>query len=633
MNAEAALTGARWNFEDFELDVAGFQLLRQSRPVKIERIPMELLILLVERSGQLVSREEIAARLWGDGVYMDAESGVNTAVRKLRAALKDSPEQPVFIETVAGKGYRFIGPVSKAGGAAAAEVVADRPPAPAKIPDRFKRFWPAAGLAVALAAVAGVVYYAGFREAAPFARVTTVTIAVLPFQNLSSDAEQGYFSDGLTEETIAALGRVGAARLRVIARTSSMAYKGTRKTAGQIGTELGASYLVESTVRRDPQRVRITATLIRVNDQVQVWSATYDRARTSFLGVEDEIGNAIAKQVGEELSPTARGRLARRATQDPDAHDLYLRGQYYLNQRTPEFVRKAMESFEAAVQKDPSYANAYSGIAETHVFQTLIIGVNALDQWNKVRLATDKALSLDPNLAEAHTAAGMANFFMGWDWAAAERSFKRAIELNPNDAKAHVYYGHLLSNWLRHDEALAEIQKARQLDPLSPVTYTFVGEYFFQARRYREALPPLQQALAIDPDYFGAHAILGWLYEQTDKPDAAIEEFRKAYRLSGGNLLQLANQGFVLGRTGRRADAQQMVTTMKQISQSRWVSPYLFALVYAGLGDRNETFRWLEKAYEVRDISLVFLTVDPKWDSVRSEERFKQLLRRCRFPV
>ena len=205
--------------------------------------------------------------------------------------------------------------------------------------------------------------------------------------------------------------------------------------------------------------------------------------------------------------------------------------------------------------------------------------------------------------------------------------------MNPNDAKAHVYYGHLLSNWLRHDEALAEIQKARQLDPLSPVTHTFVGEYFFQARRYGEALPPLLQALAIDPDYFGAHAILGWLYEQTDKPDAAIEEFRKAYRLSGGNLLQLANQGFVLGRTGRRADAQQMVTTMKQIAQSRLVAPYLFALVYAGLGDRSETFRWLEKAYEVRDIGLVFLTVDPKWDSVRSDERFKRLLRRCRFPV
>ena len=246
--------------------------------------------------------------------------------------------------------------------------------------------------------------------------MTTVTIAVLPFQNLSSDPEQEYFSDGLTEETIAALGRVSAARLRVIARTSSMAYKGTRKTAGQIGTELGASSLVESTVRRDPQRVRITATLIRVNDQVQVWSATYDRPPTSSLGVEDEIGNVIAKQVGAELSPTASGRFVRRVTQDPDAHDLYLRAQYYLNQRAPEFVRKAMESFEAAVQKDPSYANAYSGIAEAHVFQTLIIGANALDQWSKVRLATDKALSLDPNLAEAHTVAGMADFFMGWDW-------------------------------------------------------------------------------------------------------------------------------------------------------------------------------------------------------------------------
>ena len=617
------LPTAKWTFEEFELDVAGFQLRRRSHPVKLERIPMELLILLVERPGQLVSREDIAARLWGDGVYVDAEHGVNTAVRKLRAALKDSPEQPAFIETVAGKGYRFIGPVSNT----------DLPPVAPAIPDRPKRLWPAAGFAVALVAAAALIYYAAFRRAGPAAPAPPVTIAVLPFQNLSSDPDQDYFGDGLTEETIAALGRLTPSRIRVIARTSSMTYKGTRKTADQIGAELGASYLVESSVRRDPQRIRIMAKLIRVKDQLQVWNATYDRAPAGLLGVQDEIGNAIARQVGAELSSRPGEHAGRRDTQDPDAHDLYLRGRYYWYQRTPEAMLKSAQYFEAAIQKDPSYALAHAGLADTYIVQKLITWANPRDDWNKTRLATETALSLDPNLAEAHTAAGMASFFMTWDWAAAERSFRRAIELNPNYAIAHQFYGHLLSNSLRHQEAIAEIQKAREIDPLSPMMHTFSGGVLVMAKRYGEALPPLQQALAIDPDFFPTHTTLGLLDQQTGKPDAAIEEYRKAYRLSGGNILQLANQGFVLGRIGRRAEAQQIIATMQQISQGRFVPPFTFALVYTGLDDRDAAFQWLEKAYEVRDIGLVFLPVDPKWDSLRSDERFKRLLRRCRFPV
>ena len=222
---------------------------------------------------------------------------------------------------------------------------------------------------------------------------------------------------------------------------------------------------------------------------------------------------------------------------------------------------------------------------------------------------------------------------MNWDWAAAERSFQRAIELNPNYAIAHQFYAHLLSNSLRHQAAIAEIQKAREIDPLSPMMHTFAGGFLIMARQYDKALPLLQQALAIDPDFFPTHTVLGLLHQQTGKPDAAIEEYRKAYRLSGGNILQLANQGFVLGRIGRLAEAQQIITAMKQVSQSRFVPPYTFALVYTGLGNNDAAFQWLEKAYEVRDIGLIFLPVDPKWDSLRSDKRFQILLRRCRFPV
>ena len=622
INRRDYLSAARWKRGNFELDVEGFQLLDRSRPVKLERIPLELMIFLVERQGQLVSRDEIAARLWGNSVHVDVESGVNTAVRKLRVALKDSPERPVFVETVAGKGYRFLGP--------AAEV--DPPPAATPPPDRPKRFWHVAGITLALAVAAAAVYYMGIRRANPSAPGTPVTIVVLPFQNLSGDPEQEYFSDGLTEETIASLGRVIPSRIRVIARTSSMSYKGTRKTAGVIGSELGASYLVESTVRRDPQRVRITAKLIRVKDQVQVWSNSYDRVPSGLLGVQQEIGTAIARQVGGELSPQAEP-LARQSGQDPDAHDLYLRGRYYWYQRTPESMRKSVECFEAAIQRDPSYALAHAALADTYIVQALITWSNPRDQWEKTRLETGKALSLDANLAEAHTAAGMASFFMSWDWADAERAFRRAIELNPNYAIAHQFYGHLLSNSLRHDEAIAEIQKARDVDPLSPMMHAFAGGYLVAAGRYGEALTALQQALMLDPDFFPTHTILGTLYQQTGKPDAVIEEYRRAYRLSGGNIVQLANQGFVFGRTGRRVEAQQIITTMKQISQSRYVPPFAFALVYTALGEHDTAFQWLEKAYEVRDLGLVFLPVDPKWDSLRSDKRFQNLLRRCRFPV
>jgi TolB-like protein/tetratricopeptide (TPR) repeat protein len=458
------------------------------------------------------------------------------------------------------------------------------------------------------------------------------TVAVLPFRNLSSDEEQEYFADGLTEETIAALGRVSPSRIRVIARTSVMRYKRTLKPAKQIGAELGASYLVETSVRRDAQQVRVTSLLIRVKDQVQVWNVILDRTAGGSLGVQDEIGSTLARQIGTELSSTVSEPVTWRATQNPDAHDLYLRGRYYLNQRAPEFLRKAMQCFEGAVGKDSSYALAFSGVAEAHVLQTLITGLNALDQWHRVRVATDTALGLDPSLTEGHAAAGMANFFMGWDWPAAERSFQRAIELNPNYAVAHQFYGHLLSNWRRHDEALIEIEKARELDPLSPMMHTLAGQFLLMAGRYDEALGPLQQALAIDPDLFPTHSVLGWLYDQTNRPDAALEEFRSAYRLSG-NVHQLAYQGVVLGRIGRRAEALQIITTMSQISQSRFVPPFGFALVHAALGDREAAFQWLEKAYDVRDIGLVFLPVDPKWDSLRSDERFQSLVRRCGFPV
>jgi TolB-like protein/DNA-binding winged helix-turn-helix (wHTH) protein/tetratricopeptide (TPR) repeat protein len=616
------LSGTRWSIGRFELDVVGFQLLDRSDPVKLERIPLELLILLVERSGQLVSRDEIASRLWGSGVHVDVESGVNTAVRKLRAALKDSPERPNFIETVPGKGYRFIGPVSKP----------DPPQVAPETPIRRRSPWYFLGIAVAIAGAIGVIYNAGFRPRGPVVEAVSLTLVVLPFENLSSDPEQDYFSDGLMEETIAALGRVAPSSIRVIARTTSMTYKKTTKTVGQIGSELGASHLIESTVRREGERVRITSKLIRVSDQVQVWADTFDRKPSDLVGVQQEIGSAVARQIGGELSPLQRQSL-RKSTDDSLAQDLYLRGRYSLYQRTPQAMQKSVEYFAAAIQKDPSYALAYAGLADTYILQALITSANSSEHGKRMRLAIEKSLTLDPDLAEAHTAAGMASFFVDWNWPAAERSFLRAIELNPSYATARQFYAHLLANSLRHDEAIAEIRRASAVDPFSPMIRTFEGGVLLWARRYGEALAPVQKAIAIDPNFFPARTVLGLLYQQTNKPEAAIKEYREAHRLSGGNILQLANQGFLLGITGRGTEARAILQTMNQIAQTRFVPPTTFALVYAGLGEKDTALQWLERAYEVRDLGLVLLTVDPKWDSLRSDKRFKSLLRRCGFPV
>ena len=572
----------------------------------------------MERSGQLVSREEIASRLWGNGVHVDVESGVNTAVRKLRAALKDAADQPTFIETVPGKGYRFIGPVSESGQPQVA-VKAHRG-AP----------WYAAGIALGIVATIGVVYNAGFRPRGPVVQADSLTVVVLPFENLSSDPEQEYFSDGLMEETIAALGRVAPSSIRVIARTTSMAYKKTTKTASQIGGELGASHLIESTVRRDGESVRVTSKLIRVKDQGQVWGQTFARKPSDLVGVPQEIATAVARQIDSELSSLPR-QSPRKSTRDSVAQDLYLKGRFYLYQRTPQAMQKSAEYFAAAIQKDSSYALAFAGLADTYILQSLITSVYSSEHENKLRLAIEKALALDPDLAEAHTAAGMASFFIDWNWPAAERSFRRAIELNPSYASARQFYAHLLASSLRHDEAIAEIQRAREIDPFSPMMQSFEGGVLVWARRYGEALPPLQKAIAIDPNFFPAHSVLGLLHQQTQKPDAAIKEYRNAYRLSGGNILQLANQGFLFGFTGRRTEAQEIIHTMNQIAESRFVPPVTFALVYAGLGENDTAFQWLEKAYQIRDIGLVLLTVDPKWDSLRSDKRFQSLLRRCGF--
>jgi TolB-like protein/DNA-binding winged helix-turn-helix (wHTH) protein/tetratricopeptide (TPR) repeat protein len=648
-----------FKFGNLELDVTGYELRRLGRRVRIERLPMDLLILLVERRGDLVSRAEIVERLWGKEGFLDSDSGINTAVRKAREALKDDVSRPMFIQTVVGKGYRFCGivetdhsteadgsstPGSHPGIQLPTLPVLPVAPAPAahfeeveltipteKGPCEAVRYrkWTIAATAAATCLLLLTAY--SFRSVVPSSQSAAVTVALLPFENLTGDASQEYFADGLTEETIAVLGKLNPNRMIVIARTSAMIYKRRTKTISQIGTELSADYLVEGSVRREGATVRVTVKLIRVRDQSRIWSENYDRFGSGVIRIQDELGHAIARQIQVELLPTDANQ--RTQTQMLEAYDPYLLGRHFWNQVTPSAIRKSIESFQAAVAKDPSYALAFAGLADAYTILPIAGDAPPRDVWPLARNAASEAIRLNDNLSEAQAAGGYVDFWLEWDWRRSAQRLRRAIQLNPNNASARRYYAHLLSNSGSHTEAIAQITKARQLDPLSPITNAMAGQFLFHAGRNAEAIKALDKAFSVDPGFWVAHIMMGQIYEQMGKPEAAIQSFEKAYSASAGNTAASSFKGYVLARSGRRAEAEQIVNGLLETGKKRFVPPYKIALVYAGLGDSESALLWLAKAYETRDVGMVFLTVDPRWNDLRSDPRFQELLKRCHFVI
>ena len=617
---------------------------------------MDLLILLVERRGDLVSREEIVERLWGKESFLDAESGVNTAVRKVRQALKDSTDGTTLIQTVSGKGYRFCGsiesvqsPEAAVHGPATPAEAGSLPGSASPASHGIKREPAGGGTAAKAQELRGPIWRNNLKMAATVTAgslllvvlvfsssflakrhlSTPVTLALLPFENLTGSADQEYFADGLSEETIAVLGKLNPSRLTVIARTSTMAYKRRTKTASEIGRELGADYLVEGSVRRDGERVRVTVKLIRVSDQSRIWSESYDRFGTEVIRIQDELGAAIARQVQVELSPGDTNQ--RKQTRILDAYDPYLLGKHYWNQVTPPSVRKSIEYFQTAIAKDPTYALAFAGLADAYTILPIIGGAAPQDAWPLARNAASEAIRLNDSLSEAQAAGGYVDFWLEWNWVRSAKRLRRAIELNPNNASAHRYYAHLLCNSGRYTESIAQITKAHQLDPVAPGTNAMAGQFLFYAGRLPEAIEALDRAFAVDPDFWVAHIMRGRVYEQTGNPEAAIRSFEKAYSSSGGSPIALSLKGSTLALSGRRGEAEQIVHGLIEMGKSRFVPPFTIAIVYAGLGDSESALKWLEKGYDARDVGMLFLPIDPKWNDLRSNPRFQALLKRCHF--
>lgn len=646
-----------FRFGVFALDVSDYELRCQGRPVRLERRPMDLLVLLVERRGHLVTRSDIVERLWGKDVFVDVETGVNTLVWKVRAALRDSPDAPTFVETVAGRGYRFIAPVEVVccppaepseqtrSSIAISSTRSDAPAADHDIPlaplslvtrpetavtfrlDTPNRLRLKLGL-LAGVVLSAIVTWAWLGGGSPGSRIT---LAVLPFENLGRDPEREYLADGLAEDTIASLGQIDPEHLSVIGRTSIMAYKRSAKSLADIGHELGADYLVESSIRSESGQLRITSRLIRVRDQVQVWSASYNREATSTLGLQQELSTAIAQQIHFRLSPERVAALTRRHTRNADAYDLYLRGLNFANQRTPGTTRRAIEYYERAAALDPGYALAWSGIANAYSASSINGDAPPLEAAPRAREAAAQAVRADPNLAEAQNSLAHLKFLLDWDWPGAQAAIDRAVALDPSYAAAHRNRGHILSQTGRHAEALSAMRRARELDPLYAMNHAISSQVALQARDYSAAVELARQAIVLDPEFWIGYVHVGQAYEQLGQTDLALEAFLKAARLSGGNSKAVSLRGHLLGKAGKANEAHEVLRLLDAVSRERYVPPYAMALVHAGLGEREEVFEWLNRAYAVRDVHLIFLTVDPKWDPYRADPRFEALLDRCGF--
>jgi TolB-like protein/DNA-binding winged helix-turn-helix (wHTH) protein/Tfp pilus assembly protein PilF len=616
--------------DDFEFDFSAYTLRRSGRALKLERIPREVLAVLVERRGQIVSREYIVERIWGKDIFLDTDNSINGAIRKVRQALKDDPEEPRFIQTITGKGYRFIAPVSDP---KEPEPLVLQIPHPRIIaepltlkPAVFRRSIVA--ITVLLIAALGTYWFSRTRSRA-LPQNGRQMIAVLPFENLTGDASQDYFSDGMTEEMIARLGNLDPRHLGVIARTSVMQYKHNVRALDQIGRELGVQYALEGSVRRDSGKVRITAQLIQVQDQTHLWARQYDREPSNLLAVQDEIAEQIVDEIRLKVGSHERVNSAREpvlSTARSQAYELYLKGRYFWNKRTAQDLQQAIGYFQQAVDKDPAYAGAYAGIAESYALMGGYTGAPQIEFIRKARVAAARALQLDERLPEVHTALALIAQNYDWDWPTAEKEYRRAIELNPNYATGHHWYAECLALQGRFGEAFPEIESARQLDPLSLIIATDYGAILYFSRQYDRAIEKFRGVLEMEPNFPRAHMLI-WVYAQKGLFADALADAEAWRRNEDSPAWSWAMIAYVSARSGDQARAKLALEQLLHLERRGTVDPSSLAVAYIGFGNNDKALIWLEKACRERSSSLTALKVDPTYDALRSEPRFKKLVR------
>ncbi len=629
-------------FGPFEADLRAGELRKHGVKLKLVGQPFEVLAMLLESPGQLVTREELRTRLWPTDTFVDFDHGLNAAVNKLRDALSESAEKPTYVETLPRRGYRFISAVDLPDSLGLKLPVPEMPAslespvvvAETQIPSRYGRrrfFMTALVLVVILAVVfgfdpGGVRHRLVGQPSVP--RIQS--IAVLPLENLSKDPEQEYFADGMTDELITNLAQISA--LRVISRTSAMQYKGTKKSLSEIARELRVDAVVEGTVMHSGDRVRITAQLIEASTDHHLWAASYDRDLQNVLSMQEEVTRAIVSEVRVKLTAQERARLASMHPINPEAFQLWLKGRYYWYKLNPEGLQKAIEYFQQALEKDPTYAPAYAGLADSYNLLAFFNVFPPREVMPKAKAAAVKALELDDNLAEAHVSLGWAGFTYDLDWPAAGKHFERAIVLNPAYPLAHSYYSLYLGALGRPEEGLTEAKRALDLDPVSPAINHYVVVQLYLARRFDEAIEQCRKTLELDPSFTPVHGTLAEVYSAKGMYREALAEYEEYSALSGGSPRSTAFVGYAHARLGQRSQAFRVLEQLRAASKQKYVPALSFAIVYVGLGEKEQAFLWLEKAYDERTNSLAYLKVQATWDPLRSDPRFADLVRRIGLP-
>ena len=565
-------------FESFELDVRSRELRKGKQRIRLQEQPFEILRLMLERPGDVVTREELARRLWPKGTFVDFEHSLNAAVKRLRAALGDDADNPRFVETLPRRGYRFIASLRDGETVAILPVMAD----------------------------------------------FNARLAVLPFANLSGDPGQEYFSDGLTEEMILQLGRLGRGRIAVISRSSSNVFKGSSRRAREIGDVLRADYLLEGSVRREADRVRITARLVETRSEAHMWTDVYERSLTDCLSVQAEVAARIAQSLAVELLPEQPVQ----PSHDAAAYQTYLKGRYYWGLPGDQGFPQALDYFTQACEADPTFAAAHADLARTHTARAEYYNVVPRMALETARPIAERALELDPHLAQAHLAVANIRAMLDWDWEAAEAGFRQAIALNPSSDGAHRWYGILLAGLGRSSEAVQESQRASELDPLCLVVGTSDAWTRYIAGDHEGAIKVCRYIMDMQRHFTPAWRVLGASLIQMGRVAEGVAELEAAAAIASTDPVLLAWLAHAKAIRGDCGVARTILAALDRLRPERFVPAYHLALAQVGLGDADEAFRQLDVACEERDPALINLKRDPRFDGIRGDARFQLLLDR-----
>jgi TolB-like protein/DNA-binding winged helix-turn-helix (wHTH) protein/Tfp pilus assembly protein PilF len=633
-------------FGTYEVSLESGEVRKAGLRIRVQQQPMKLLQILLEHPRKVVTREELRSRVWPNESFGDFDQALNIAIGKLRSALGDSAENPRFIETLPKRGYRFIADVSV--------LDADRPKMPESVAGEFpgsqektepghtlqgtglavapqRRLWLTGRVIVALAFVLSLSILSVwlFRSRGP-APAGIRSLAVLPLENLSGDASQNYFADGMTDELITDLAQISA--LRVISRTSVMAYKGARKPLPQIARELNVDAVVEGTVLRSGDQVRITAQLIEASTDKHLWSQSYEGEVRDTLALQSRVASAIADQIRINLTPREQAALKNVKVVNPEAYESYLKGRYFWNKRTADGLKAALAYFKQAIEEDPKYAKAYSGLADTYAllgdWQYAVM--TPKEAFPEAKAAAIKALELDSSLSEAHTSLGYSLRAFDWNFDSAGKEFRQAIEINPGYATAHHWNAMNLGLLGRPEEALVEMRKAENLDPLSLIINADLAEFLLLTHSYDESVKQGRKIIEMDSTFAIGHKQLGdaYLLKQMDKD--AVAELQEAVRLSGGSPICIADLARAYVASGKMNEAVKLLNDLKKRATASFTNAPQIAMIYASMGDNDQAMHWLERAYEERFNPSILLRSG--FDPLRSDPRFKDLMRRIGLP-